>query len=81
MSEVSFWSSTLCVGTLPGDGPAKLAMPELRLVYADALESYLAVGPEGSLRQECMIAQRVVAPGSGFLKILSEHRGWFCKIT
>src|SRR5260370_34104702 len=53
--------------------PRKLALRELRLVYADALETYLVDGREAAPRRACEIGRLAIAQGISVLKIATAH--------
>src|SRR5260370_30606297 len=53
--------------------PRKLALRELRLVYADALETYLVDGREAAPRRACEIGRLAIAQGISVLKIATVH--------
>ncbi len=53
--------------------PRKLALRELRLVYPNALETYLVGASEASPRRACEIGRWAIAQGIGVLKLATVH--------
>jgi signal transduction histidine kinase len=53
--------------------PRKLALRELRLVYANTLETYLVEGPEASPRRACDLGRWAIEQGISVLKIATVH--------